>query len=152
MNSKEIARKAFMLLDEKKAQDIKVIDISKISVIADYFIITGGANERQVKALADNVEEKLGKEGIIPKFSSVSDGISWFKGRNQWQKPGYRPMPGDIIFFDWEGDGSCDHVGIVEKCDENTVYTIEGNSRDECRRKTYSINSMLIFGYGVPKY
>lgn len=92
------------------------------------------------------------KEGIIPKFSAVSDGISWFKDRNQWQKPGYRPMPGDIIFFDWEGDGSCDHVGIVEKCDENTVYTIEGNSRDECRRKTYSINSSLIFGYGVPKY
>ena len=92
------------------------------------------------------------KEGIIPKFSSVSDGISWFENKNQWQKPGYKPMPGDIIFFDWEGDGSCDHVGIVEKCDENTVYTIEGNSRDECRRKTYSINSSLIFGYGVPKY
>ena len=89
---------------------------------------------------------------IIPKFSSVSDGISWFENKNQWQKPGYKPMPGDIIFFDWEGDGSCDHVGIVEKCDENTVYTIEGNSRDECRRKTYSINSSLIFGYGVPKY
>lgn len=92
------------------------------------------------------------KEGIIPKFSAVSDGISWFKNKNQWQKPGYKPMPGDIIFFDWEGDGSCDHVGIVEKCDENTVYTIEGNSRDECRRKIYSINSTLIFGYGVPKY
>lgn len=92
------------------------------------------------------------KEGIIPKFSSVSDGISWFKDRNQWQKPGYRPMPGDIIFFDWEGDSSCDHVGIVEKCDGDTVYTIEGNSRDECKRKTYSINSSLIFGYGVPKY
>ena len=59
------------------------------------------------------------KEGIIPKFSAVSDGISWFKNRNQWQKPGYRPMPGDIIFFDWEGDGGCDHVGIVEKSDES---------------------------------
>lgn len=92
------------------------------------------------------------KEGIIPKFSAVSDGISWFENKNQWQKPGYRPMPGDIIFFDWQGDGSCDHVGIVEKCDENTVYTIEGNSRDECKRKTYPVNSALIFGYGVPKY
>ena len=77
MNSKEIARKAFMLLDEKKAQDIKVIDISKISVIADYFIITGGANERQVKALADNVEEKLGKEGIIPKSIEGYHNANW---------------------------------------------------------------------------
>ena len=50
MTAKEIASKAFMYLDEKKAMDIKVIDISKISVIADYFIITGGSNERQVKA------------------------------------------------------------------------------------------------------
>lgn len=77
MNSKEIARKAFMYLDEKKAEDIKVIDISKISVIADYFIITGGANERQVKAIADNVEEKLGKEGVIPKSIEGYHNAKW---------------------------------------------------------------------------
>lgn len=77
MNSKEIARKAFLLLDEKKAIDIKVIDISKISVIADYFIITGGTNERQVKALADNVEEKLGKEGIVPKSIEGYHNANW---------------------------------------------------------------------------
>lgn len=77
MNSKEIARNAFMLLDEKKAIDIKVIDISKISVIADYFIITGGANERQVKALADNVEEKLGKEGVSPRSIEGYHNANW---------------------------------------------------------------------------
>lgn len=77
MNSKEIARNAFMFLDEKKAQDIKVIDISKISVIADYFIIAGGSNERQVKALADNVEEKLGKAGVIPKSIEGYHNANW---------------------------------------------------------------------------
>ena len=92
------------------------------------------------------------KAGVLPKFSSVGDGISWFKSRHQWQKRGYKPAPGDIIFIDWEGDGGCDHVGIVEKCDGKTVYTIEGNSGDACKRQSYSVNSYVIFGYGVPKY
>ena len=49
---------------------------------------------------------------------------------------------GDIIFFDWETDGSPDHVGIIEKVDNNKVYTIEGNSTDDtARQKEYSINS-----------
>lgn len=59
---------------------------------------------------------------------------------------------GDIIFFDWEQDGHSDHVGIVESCDESTVYTIEGNSNDECRQKSYPINSADIVGYGTPMY
>lgn len=92
------------------------------------------------------------KAGVLPKFSSVGDGISWFQSRHQWQKKGYKPAPGDIIFIDWEGDGGCDHVGIVEKCDGKTVYTIEGNSGDACKRQSYSVNSSVIVGYGVPKY
>jgi len=90
--------------------------------------------------------------GIIPKFASVVEGANWFKEKNQWQPSGYHPAPGDIIFFDWKADGTCDHVGIVEKSDDETVYTIEGNSRDMCRQKNYPINSMMIYGYGVPKY
>lgn len=55
--------------------------------------------------------------------------------------------------FDWENDGSADHVGIVEKVENNTVYTVEGNSNgDTCRQKEYSINSNVIFGYGTPAY
>lgn len=47
---------------------------------------------------------------------------------------------GDIIFFDWESDGTSDHVGIVEKCENEKVYTIEGNSNDDmCRQKEYDI-------------
>lgn len=90
--------------------------------------------------------------GIIPKFASVTKGARWFKDKNQWQRSGYHPAPGDIIFFDWKADGTCDHVGIVEKSDDETVYTIEGNSLNMCRRKSYPVNSMMIYGYGVPKY
>ena len=62
--SKEMARLAIEALEDKKAEDIRVIDISEVSVIADYFLIAGGNNRSQIQALCDNVEEKLGKEGL----------------------------------------------------------------------------------------
>ena len=89
---------------------------------------------------------------IIPKFAVVGTGIDWFKERHQWQKRGYQPKPGDIIFFDWEGNGYGSHVGIVESSDDTYVYTIEGNSSDMCRRRTYFLHSSVIMGYGVPAY
>lgn len=64
MNSKEIAKLAIAALEDKKAEDIKVIDISEVSVIADYFIIANGTNHSQIQALSDNVEEKLGQAGV----------------------------------------------------------------------------------------
>lgn len=83
----------------------------------------------------------------------VSDGITWFKERNQWQNRGsYTPRPGDVIFFDWDADGTQDHVGFVEKTDGTYVYTIEGNTSDMCARRQYSMASAEIIGYGVPKY
>ena len=92
------------------------------------------------------------EDGIIPKFAVVGHGMSWFKNRDQWQERGYHPMPGDIIFFDWDGDGLGNHVGIVESSDDTYVYTIEGNSGDRCRRRTYFISSSMIMGYGIPAY
>jgi ribosome silencing factor RsfS/YbeB/iojap len=62
MTSQELAKNIYQYIDEKKGIDIKIIDISKISVLADYFIIAGGSNLRQVQTIADNIEEKLGKE------------------------------------------------------------------------------------------
>ena len=70
----------------------------------------------------------------------------------QWQDRNYEPQAGDIIFFDWEGDGSTDHVGIVEKCENGTVYTVEGNSNDACNQRQYAVGSSSIYGYGVPAY
>ena len=90
--------------------------------------------------------------GIIPKFAVVGTGMDWFQNRGQWQGRGYHPMPGDIIFFDWDGDGYGNHVGIVESSDDRYVYTIEGNSSDQCRRRTYFNTSSMIMGYGIPAY
>ncbi len=87
--------------------------------------------------------------GIVPKFAWVPDGVSWFKARGQWRPGGYTPSPGDIIFFDWDGDGKGNHVGIVEYVENNVVHTVEGNSGDACKRKQYSVDSSYILGYGV---
>ena len=62
-----MARLAYQALDEKKAMDIKIIDIGQVSTIADYFLIASGSNQNQVQAMVDNVEEKLGKAGYEPK-------------------------------------------------------------------------------------
>ena len=77
MTSNEIAKAACTYLDEKKAIDVRVIDISRVSVIADYFIIAGGSNLRQVKSLADNVEEKLGKAGCVPRSIEGYQSANW---------------------------------------------------------------------------
>ena len=61
--SKEMAKLAIQALEDKKAEDIRVIDISEVSVVADYFIIADGSNRSQIQALADNVEETLGRAG-----------------------------------------------------------------------------------------
>lgn len=93
--------------------------------------------------------------GVIPKFAGCVQGAQWFKDRGQWQDNSYEPHPGDIIFFDWDDggqDGESDHVGIVERVEGGRVYTVEGNSGDSCRQKSYSIGYYEIYGYGVPAY
>ena len=90
--------------------------------------------------------------GVIPKFAGCVLGSQWFKDRGQWQDGSFEPSAGHIIFFDWEGDGETDHVGIVECVENGTVYTIEGNSGDTCRQNSYAIGSSVIYGYGIPAY
>jgi hypothetical protein len=97
------------------------------------------------------VAEQCGliQSGAIPKFASTSVGMQWFQSRGLWQPRGYTPAPGDLIFFDRTGSGTPDHVGIVERVDGGVVHTIEGNSTDMVRRRSYSLNSADILGYGV---
>ena len=90
--------------------------------------------------------------GVIPKFAGCVNGVQWFKDRGQWQDNDFEPSAGQIIFFDWECDGEVDHVGIVEKCENGIVYTVEGNSGDACRQKQYAVGSSVIYGYGIPAY
>lgn len=89
---------------------------------------------------------------IIPKFAGCGYGADWFIQRGQWADRNYVPQSGDIIFFDWEPDGSRDHVGIVEKCENGYVYTIEGNSGDRCAQRRYPVGWYQIKGYGLPAY
>ena len=86
-----------------------------------------------------------------PKFAACqSQGVPWFQSRGQWGARGYENIaPGDAIFFDWDLDGSADHVGIVIGTDGSRVYTVEGNSGDACKIKSYDLNYQCIKGYGL---
>ena len=74
----EMVSIACKAIDDKKALDIKVIDIREVSVIADYFVITSGSNLNQVQAIVDNVEEQLGRAGFEPKqIQGIQTGFLW---------------------------------------------------------------------------
>ena len=73
----ELVRLAYGAIEEKKGQEIMVIDISQVSSIADYFIIASGNNKSQVQAMIDNVEEKLGRAGFVPKQIEGYNSANW---------------------------------------------------------------------------
>ena len=86
-----------------------------------------------------------------PRFAACqSQGIPWFQSHGQWGGPDYANIaPGDAIFFDWDLDSRADHVGIVVGTDGSRVYTVEGNSGDACKIKSYSLTYECIKGYGL---
>ena len=86
-----------------------------------------------------------------PRFAGCqSQGIPWFQSHGQWGARGYDNLaPGDAIFFDWNLDGRADHVGIVIGTDGSRVYTVEGNSGDACKIRSYDVNYECIKGYGL---
>lgn len=87
------------------------------------------------------------QNGVMPKFAYCPDGVDWFKAHGRWKDGKAVPMTGATIFFDWNGDGISDHVGIVERVENGTVYTVEGNSGDVVRQNGYYIGSDTILGY-----
>ncbi len=93
-----------------------------------------------------------GQAGLSePRFAACqSQGIPWFTSHGQWGARGYENIaPGDAIFFDWDLDGGADHVGLVIGRDESRVYTVEGNSGDACKIKSYPLDYACIKGYGL---
>ena len=86
-----------------------------------------------------------------PRFAACqSQGIPWFQSHGQWGARGYDNLaPGDTIFFDWDLDGRADHVGIVIGTDGSRVYTVEGNSGDACKIRSYDVSYECIKGYGL---
>ena len=75
--SKKMARLAVDALEDKKAEDITILDISEVSVLADYFIIAGGSNRNQVQAMADSAEDALGRAGYEPKQIEGYQSANW---------------------------------------------------------------------------
>ena len=110
-----------------------------------------GFNSR-VEWCACFVSWSYGQMGLSePRFAACqSQGIPWFQSHGQWGGRDYANIaPGDAIFFDWDLDGSADHVGIVVGTDGSRVYTVEGNSGDACKIKSYSLTYECIKGYGL---
>ena len=88
-------------------------------------------------------------EKLVPKFDNCASGAAWFKSHDMFEHPPYTPNEGDIVFFDWEGDGISDHVGIVTSSENGIISTVEGNSADMVRQGSYNADDKCIFGYGV---
>ena len=93
-------------------------------------------------------QKKASIDGNPPRFAKVDDGMKLFRG-NQWRDSSATPIPGDYVFFDWDGDRDPDHVGAVLCVDGNQLYTIEGNSGGKVAVNCYPKNDPRIMGYGV---
>lgn len=97
---------------------------------------------------------------IIPRGGNCSSMISWFKDKGRYYSPSkYTPKSGDLIFFDWTGSSTADHVGIVNYTSGTTVYTIEGNCSGKVKAREYTKkgskpynNISSIIGYASPKF
>lgn len=89
---------------------------------------------------------------LIPKQAYVPSMVSWYKNKGLFKARGYYPTTGDIIFFDYNSNGTSDHVGIVEKCENGNIYTIEGNKSQMVKRCMYNVNNAGIYGFGLVQY
>ena len=103
-------------------------------------------------------QQKTSIDGAPPKFADVDEGMKGFKDKSQWRERGdtnNKPIPGDYVFFDWDGgtdpDGvkDPDHVGAVLCVEGNFLYTIEGNSGGRVAVNRYPLSDKRIVGYGV---
>ncbi len=162
-----------MLSDENKGlweqflQEVNASDDDIVSIAYSQIGNTGGETYWSWYGFPSRVEwcacfvswcaDRCGyiDSGVIPKFAGCQIAVDWFDDRGQWRDNRYVPRPGDIIFFDWEFNGvtgTADHVGIVQKVENNTVFTLEGNSSDSVAQRDYPVGYDEILGYGVPLY
>ena len=93
--------------------------------------------------------------GAPPRFANVDTGMADFQNNRKWRDPNdanNKPIPGDYVFFDWDGGTDPDHVGAVLYVDGTQLYTIEGNSGGRVAVHRYALNDQRIVGYGVLKW
>ena len=97
-------------------------------------------------------QQKASIDGAPPRFADVDEGMKGFKDSRMWRERGdanNMPIPGDYVFFDWDGKSDPDHVGAVLCVEGNFLYTIEGNSGGKVAVNRYSLSDPRIVGYGV---
>lgn len=90
--------------------------------------------------------------GTPPSFADVDKGMTKFKDSGMWRNSGTEPIPGDYVFFDWDGGNDPDHVGAVLCVEGDFLYTIEGNSGGKVAVQRYLLSDSRIVGYGVLKW
>ncbi len=133
-------------------QEIVDIALSQVGNIGGQPYWSWYGFDSRVAWCATYVSWVLSQSGYSePKFAAChSQGVPYFAENGQWASRGFEDIaPGDVIFFDWEGDGRANHVGIVVGTDGERVYTVEGNAYDECKVRDYAIDSSVILGYGL---
>lgn len=97
-------------------------------------------------------QKKASIDGDPPRFANVDDGMNAFQTQKKWRSPNDdndKPIPGDYVFFDWDGKSDPDHVGAVLCAEGNFLYTIEGNSGGRVAVNRYPLSDKRIVGYGV---
>ena len=151
-NSEDLTGVEFV--DGSRPGNPAVVDIAKRQVgnVGGYPYWSWYGFGSRVEWCACFVSWCYGQMGLSePRFAGCqSQGVPWFQSHGQWGARGYENIaPGDSIFFDWDLDGSADHVGIVIGTDGSRVYTVEGNSGDACKIKSYDLNYECIKGYGL---
>ena len=97
-------------------------------------------------------QQKTSIDGDPPSFADVDKGMPKFKDSGMWRKRGATPIPGDYVFFDWDGGSDPDHVGAVLCVKDGYLYTIEGNSGGKVAVQRYLLSDSRIVGYGVLKW
>ena len=134
-------------------EEVAAIALSQVGQVGGYPYWSWYGFSSRVEWCACFVSWCYAQVGLSePRFSGcTSGGMAWFQSHGQWADRNYADIaPGDAIFFDWDGSGNADHVGIVVGVDETRVYTVEGNSgNDACNYKSYLRGSSVIRGYGL---
>ena len=137
---------------EAKAQDDIIIDIYNSQRVESYKM---SHNDPWCHATVSAAAYKSGNQGRVPNTAYCPYGINWFKARGLWVSryaSNYNPQVGNIIYYDWGGDGVSDHVGSIVAVNGNNLTVREGNKNDMLTDRTISKWSTLIMGYGSPDW
>ena len=130
------------------------LDNAETSVYDQIFASKSTSNETLSSEFITYVADKAGyvEKGVIPKYTTATEGVEWFKENAKYETTGYTPKAGDIAFYDTDGDGKVDYSGMIISTSGSTFTTIEGNVSDKVRKATYTTNNAKIVGYGIPDY